>query len=303
VFADVDRDSQNLTAATIEAVLTPATRAVVCVHLGGQPCDMDPIMALANDRGLAVIEDCAQANGALYKGRSVGTFGHINAWSFCQDKIMTTGGEGGMVTTDNTALWERAWSYKDHGKTWDAVYKRTHPLGVRLVHDNFGVNGRMTEMQAVLGRIQLKRMAEWHAARAQNAQAIRNVAARFPLMRVPPVPREMVHAWYRCYLFIEPEYLAEEWTRDRIIEEIVARGVPCLHGSASEVYLERSFKEAGLAPAMRLPVAHEFGETSIAFLVHPNLTVEEIEKTCDVLAEVAAMAQAVHVSAKASAAV
>ncbi|MGP1613939.1 MAG: DegT/DnrJ/EryC1/StrS family aminotransferase, partial [Pollutimonas bauzanensis] len=145
VFAEVDRDSQNITAATIQAVLSDRTRAVICVHLAGWPCDMDPIMALASEHGLYVIEDCAQAHGAQYKGRSVGSIGHIGAWSFCQDKIMTTGGEGGMATTNDRALWSRMWSLKDHGKSWDAIYQREHKPGFRWLHESFGTNWRMME--------------------------------------------------------------------------------------------------------------------------------------------------------------
>ena len=179
VFADVDRDSQNVTAKKIEAVLTPRTRAVICVHLAGRPCEMDPILALAKERGFAVVEDCAQAHGARYKGRSVGGLGHVGAWSFCQDKIMTTGGEGGMVTTDDPAIWEAAWSYKDHGKSWNAVYKREHPPGFRWVHESFGTNARMTEMQAAIGRVQLGRINAWTAARRRNALAIARACRAF----------------------------------------------------------------------------------------------------------------------------
>src|SRR5471030_1077730 len=153
VFADVDRDSQNISAATIAKVITPNTKAIVCVHLAGLPCDMDPIMALARERGIYIIEDCAQAHGARYKNRSVGTIGHIGAWSFCQDKIMTTGGEGGMVTTNNPEMW----SYKDHGKSWKAVSEEKNESSFRWLHKSFGTNWRMTELQAVLGRIQLTR--------------------------------------------------------------------------------------------------------------------------------------------------
>lgn len=279
VFADVDPDSQNITAETIRAVLTPRTRAIICVHLGGMPCDMDPIMALAEERGLKVIEDCAQAHGARYRGRSVGSIGHIGAWSFCQDKIMTTGGEGGIVTTDDLDLWSFIWSYKDHGKSWEAVYERAHPPGPRLVHDSFGTNWRMIEMQAAIGLIQLERMAAWTARRTRIALALSDACAAHPALRVPPTPNHVDHAWYRLYAFVRPDRLAPGWTRDRIIDAIVAEGVPCFHGSASEVYLEKAFDGTGWRPAERLPVARELGETSIAFLVHPTLTDAEVEKT------------------------
>ena len=290
VFAEVDRDSQNITASSIRAVLTPRTRAVICVHLAGWPCDMDPIMALAAERNLKVIEDCAQAHGARYKGRSVGSIGHVGAWSFCQDKIMTTGGEGGMVTTNDRELWLRMWSLKDHGKSWEAVYERQHGPGFRWLHDSFGSNWRMMETQAVLGRIQLKRMAAWHARRLANASRIWDCARQLNGLRVPRLPKGCEHAAYKCYLFVEPEKLKEGWDRDRIISEIGAHGVPCFSGSCSEVYLEKAFDGTGWRPRERLPVARALGETSLMFLVHPTLTAQEIDKTCAALRDVMGMA-------------
>lgn len=294
VFADVDRDSQNITAETIAKVLTPKAKAIICVHLAGRPCDMDPIMSLAREHGLYVIEDCAQAHGAVYKGRKVGSIGHIAAWSFCQDKIMTTGGEGGMVTTDSEEWWSSIWSFKDHGKSWDAMHARSHPPGFRWVHESFGTNWRMTEIQAAIGRIQLQRIQAWTAARQRNAERIAAACLRFTALRVPPVPADIQHAYYKFYAFTEPDRLAPGWTRDRIIDAIVARGVPCFPGSCSEVYLERAFDNSGYRPAERLPVARELGETSLMFLVHPTLTRAEIEKTCVVIAEVMETASCRH---------
>ncbi|MGD9859940.1 MAG: DegT/DnrJ/EryC1/StrS family aminotransferase [Marinobacterium sp.] len=282
VFADVDADSQNMTADTIAAVITPRTRAVVCVHLAGWPCDMDPIMVLAQQHGLYVIEDCAQAHGARYKGRAVGSIGHVGCWSFCQDKIMTTGGEGGMVTTNDKALWSKMWSFKDHGKSWEAVYEREHPPGFRWVHESFGTNWRMTEMQAVIGRIQLGRMPQWHETRLRYAQQIWQAASQLPGLRVPEVPDDIVHAAYKCYVFVD----GTAAQRDRIMQQIHERGVPCFSGSCSEVYREKAFDGTGWRPENPLPVAHRLGDTSLMFLVHPTLTQAEIDKTCAVLAEV-----------------
>src|SRR5690606_21664094 len=201
VFADVDADSGNLSAETIRPVLTPRTRAILCVHLGGWPCDMDPIMALAAEHGLKVIEDCAQAHGAQYKGRPVGSIGHVGAWSFCQDKIMTTGGEVGMVTTNDRDLWLRMWSYKDHGKRWEAVYDRQHAPGFRWLHESFGTNWRLMEVQAVIGRIQLRRMDRWHGARLASCERIWSAAKNMPALRVPEIPQGIEHAGYKCYVF------------------------------------------------------------------------------------------------------
>lgn len=294
VFADVDRESQNITAETIAAVLTPRTKAIICVHLAGWPCDMDPIMALAEKHGLYVIEDCAQAHGARYKGRSVGGIGHMGAWSFCQDKIMTTGGEGGMLTLNDSEWWSRAWSYKDHGKSWSAIYDKIHPPGFRWVHESFGTNWRMIEIQAVIGRIQLRRMPDWTRQRTSNARRILEACREFSAVRVPefrcgacsascPVSAGCLHAQYKTYVFVRPGRLKNGWTRDRIIEEINRAGVPCYQGSCSEVYLEKAFDGTGWRPKERLPVAKELGETSLMFLVHPTLTEAEIDKTCDVI--------------------
>lgn len=283
IFADVSRDSQNITAETIEAVLSPNTKAILCVHLAGWPCDMDPIMALAEKHKLFVIEDCAQAHGATYKGKAVGSIGHISAWSFCQDKIMTTGGEGGMVTTNNEALWRSMWAYKDHGKSWAAVYEREHAPGFRWLHESFGTNWRLTEMQAAIGLIQLQRMQDWTKMRQRYAEQIWATARELPALRVPDIPESSEHAAYKCYVFVETEQLKTDWNRDRIINEIVAAGVPAFSGSCSEVYLEKAFDNTNLRPAERLPIAKELGETSLMFLVHPTLTQEEIDKTCTVL--------------------
>ncbi|WP_233008895.1 DegT/DnrJ/EryC1/StrS family aminotransferase [Rheinheimera faecalis] len=290
IFADVDLNSQNITAETIEAVLTPKTKAVIVVHLAGMPADMDPIMALSEKHGFAVIEDCAQAHGARYKGRAVGTIGHIGAWSFCQDKIMTTGGEGGMVTTNDKSLWSKMWSYKDHGKSFEAVYERAHPPGFRWVHDSFGTNWRMLEVQAVLGRIQLKKMSEWTKTRQKYSALLDKTAERYSAVRCVSVPEYCEHATYKHYFFVNVDKLASGWNRDKIIEEINALGVPCYQGSCSEVYLERAFDNTPWRPKERLKNARELGETSLMLLVHPTLTEEEIQKSCDVLDHVLSLA-------------
>lgn len=287
VFADVEPDSGNISARTIEGVLTERTRAVICVHLAGWPCDIDPIMALAERHGLKVIEDCAQAHGSRYKGRSVGSIGHVGAWSFCQDKIMTTGGEGGMVTTNDPNLWARMWAFKDHGKNYEAVYERQHPPGYRWLHESFGTNWRMLEMQGVIGRIQLTRMADWTARRTAIAQRLAEVACRFPeALRVPLPAEGGTHAFYRFYAYVRPEGLKAGWTRDRIIEELGKLGVPAFQGSCSEVYLEKAFEGTGWRPAERLPVARELGGTSLMFLTHPTITGAELDRVADALAAV-----------------
>ena len=279
IFADVELDSQNISAETIEAVLTPNTKAIICVHLAGWMCDMDPIMQLASDKGLYVIEDCAQAHGAKYKGKSAGSIGHIAAWSFCQDKIMTTGGEGGMVTTNDEELWKKMWSYKDHGKNFDSIYNKQHPPGFRWLHDSFGTNWRMMEMQAVIGRIQLKMMPEWTAKRMANMEKIYAAFADSPYFSVHRPSDEYVHAAYKCYVQVNTDRLPEGWSRDRIMTEMNALGVPCFSGSCSEVYLEHAFDGTAWRPTQRLQNAQKLGETSLMFLVHPTLTENNIQTT------------------------
>jgi len=283
VFADVDENSQNIEAYTIAPVITDKTKAIIVVHLAGMPADMDPIMALAKEHDIKVIEDCAQAHGAKYKGRSVGSIGHIGAWSFCQDKIMSTGGEGGMVTTNDEALWTSMWAYKDHGKSFDAVYHREHAPGFRWVHESFGTNWRMNEMQGVIGRIQTGRMPQWHRARLANAQRIWSTCAEFSWVRVPSIPDGCEHAAYKAYIFIEPANLPQGMSRDDILGLISAEGVPVYSGSCSEVYREKAFENSGFAPEQRLPVAKQLGETSLMFLVHPTLKDEHMDKTVEML--------------------
>jgi dTDP-4-amino-4,6-dideoxygalactose transaminase len=292
VFAEVDPESQNITADSIERVITPRTRGVVLVHLAGWPCDMDPIMALARRHGLWVIEDCAQAHGATYRGRPVGSIGDVGCWSFCQDKIITTGGEGGMVTTRDAALWRRMWEYKDHGKSWEAVYQRQHAPGFRWLHESFGTNWRMIEMQSVIGRIQLARLPGWHQARLGNAMRLAEAFRGFDAVRVPMPEDPASHAWYRFYAFVRPQALAPGWNRDRVVAAINALGVPCLHGPCPEIYLEKAFDDTDWRPAERLPVARELGETSIMMLVHPTLTMAEMDRVTAAVRTVLAEASA-----------
>ncbi|QVV68728.1 DegT/DnrJ/EryC1/StrS aminotransferase family protein [Synechococcus sp. LA31] len=287
VFADVDAESGAITAATIAPLITPRTKAIAVVHLGGWPADMPAILELARAHGIAVIEDCAQAHGAGIHGQTVGSFGDVAAWSFCQDKILTTAGEGGMVSTHRADLWDAMWAFKDHGKTHEAVFGREHPPGFRWLHERFGSNFRLTELQSAIGRIQLQRLPEWTAARTRNALLLAEALADCPAVRVPLPPEGITHAWYKFYAFVKPDSLAAGWSRDRILGEIAALGYPALSGSCSEIYLERCFQQAGLAPPERLPVARELGETSLMFLVHPTITPEQMAAYAEAVRSVA----------------
>ena len=286
VLADVDMNSGNITAESIAQVITPRTRAIIVVHLAGWPCDMDPIMALANQHGLKVIEDCAQATGATYKGRSVGTIGHAGCFSFCQDKIITTGGEGGMLTTNDERVWRRAWEYKDHGKSWEAVCRRQQAPGYRWLHESFGTNFRMTEVQAAIGRIQLRKLPEWLRIRRANIAALFEVLDGHPALRVPRPGPDIYHAAYKAYVYVRPECLCEGWDRDRIMVALAGLGIPSFSGSCSEIYREKAFTCAGLAPDKPLPLAKALGATSLLFLVHPGITEQMIRSACAATAAV-----------------
>ena len=293
VFADVDFDSGNITAKNISTKLSSKTKAIICVHLAGWPCDMDEIMALAEKHDLKVIEDCAQAHGAIYKGRMVGSIGHIGAWSFCQDKIMTTGGEGGMVTTNDEALWKKMWSFKDHGKSFDTVYEKDHSIGFRWLHESIGTNWRMIEIQAAIGRIQLSKMRDWTISRNANAQILTSALDSLNVLRIPSYrcgacadlseglmkqgcQLGCVHAYYKFYTYIKPDMLADGWNREKIIHEIINIGIPCGSGSCSEIYLEKAFDGLSCRPKERLPHARQLGETAIVFTVHPTIISEQM---------------------------
>lgn len=291
VIADIDPVSQNMTAETIRPLITPKTKAIIAVHLAGWPCDMDPIMELAREHSLIVIEDCAQAHGAFYKGKPVGSIGHAGAFSFCQDKIMTTGGEGGLLALNDTEVWKKAWAYKDHGKSYDAVYHREHAPGFRWLHESFGTNWRMLEVQAAIGRLQLRKLPQWIERRRANAAVLSERFAKHGALRLTLPGEDVYHSYYKYYVFVRPEELAPDWSRDRIMTAMTERGLPCFSGSCSEIYLEKAFTDAGYGPKERLPHAKELGETSLMFLVHPTLDETHMARVADAMDEIMAQAQ------------
>jgi len=286
VFADVDRNSGNVTAATIERAVTARTKAIIVVHLGGWPAEMASIVEMAHALGVAVIEDCAQAHGAESAEQPVGSFGDAAAFSFCQDKIITTGGEGGLLALDDESDFKDAWSFKDHGKGYDTVFHQEHPPGFQWQHDDFGTNWRMTEMQAAIGRAQLARLDQTVAQRTRNAELWRTHFDALPALRTPrPDPADR-HAYYRLYTYVHPDALAAGWSRDRIREEIRDAGIPVTAGSCGEMYQEKAFKVHELVPRDRLPVAQELGNTSLAFLVHPTLSQDSIHEAGEIVSDI-----------------
>lgn len=292
VVADIDPDSQNITAASIARVLTARTKAVIAVHLAGWPCEMDEILALAKERGLRMVEDCAQCVGARYKGRTTGSMGDIGAFSFCQDKIITTGGEGGMLVTDSRELWEKAWSYKDHGKSYAAVFEHEHQAGFRWLHESFGTNWRITEMQSAIGRLQLRKLPQWLAVRRRNAALLSQGLAAVPGLRLALPPAHSEHAYYKYYAFIRPEMLRPGWNLERLLDALNAEGIPCTVGACSEIYLEKAFVNAGIGSKQPLPVAKRLADSSLIFMLHPGLTDEDMRDTCTALEKIMRVATA-----------
>lgn len=287
VFVDVDANSQNITATTIEPAITNRTKAIIAVHLAGWPCDMPAIMALARSKGLFVIEDCAQAHGARIDGKPVGSFGDLSAFSFCQDKIITTAGEGGMLLTNNERYWSAAWSFKDHGKSWDRVHDSDHPPGFRWLHEGIGTNWRMTEIQGAIGRLQLGKLDEWVSKRRAHAQMFNEAFKGIDAIRLAVPPENVYHACYKYYAFVQPDRLAQGWSRDRILEALQAEGAPGWSGSCPEIYREKAISQEDHAV---LPVARELGETSIMLPVHPTLTSADMDDLIAAVHKVMAVA-------------
>ena len=281
VFIDIDRNTQNMDPKLIEAAITPKTKAIMAIHLAGWPCEMDKIQEICSLHNLFLIEDCAQAHGAKYKGQSVGSFGDVNAWSFCQDKIMTTAGEGGMVTTNNKNYWSAVWSFKDHGKNYDTVYNKDHPPGFRWLHEDHGTNARMTEIQSGIGRLQLKKLNSWIDRRTHLSNIFNDAFKHLNGLRITLPPSHIKHAYYKYYVFTEPEKLKSDKDRDFIMNSLNDKGIACYSGSCSEIYKEKAFDKVFSDQKPLLKVAKELGETSLMFLVHPTINEDDIYEICD----------------------
>ena len=291
VFADVDLDSQNILPESIKQKITSKTKAIICVHLAGWPCDMDAINAIAKEHNLVVIEDCAQAHGAMYHGKKVGALGNVAAFSFCQDKIMTCGGEGGMFVCDDEEIYKRCWSYTEHGKSLDAIARNDQPSGFHWLIETFGTNWRMTEMQAAIGRCQLKKLDSWVESRRKNAKAITEGLKGISCIRIPEPPEDIYHSYYKFYVIVKPECLKPGWNRNRIMEEINKSGLPCGVGACGEIYREKAFRDYFKNDnPERLPNAVNLEETTLMFMIHPILTTQNIEDMSAIIKEVLQMA-------------
>ena len=282
VFADILEPSQNIDPASVARLAGPSTKAVICVHLAGWPCDMAGLTVVCQRHDLFLIEDCAQAHGATVGGRKVGTFGDAASFSFCTDKIMSTGGEGGLLVLRDEPVFHRAWSLKDHGKS---LAKLSDGLGVkgqfRYIHDGIGTNARMTEMQAAIGRTQLRKLPSWIAARRANAEFLTNALKGHPLFLVPDVPDEIAHVWYKYVLLLRPDIEDPGDRRAEMIRSLLAREIPCGTGSCPDMSLEEGLVGLNCRRDGTLSVAHSLGERSLMLLVDHTLGEGDMARIAD----------------------
>lgn len=285
VFADIDPESHNIDPAFVTRLVNDRTRAILCVHLAGWPCDMDALGDIAARRGLALVEDCAQAHGAAIRGKKVGSFGDAAAFSFCTDKIMSTGGEGGMLLLKNEVHWRRAWAYKDHGKNPAMLATPSPGHSFRYVHESFGTNWRLTEMQAAIGRAQLRKLPAWLERRRNNAAVLRRRLSGHPLIHIPAIPDGVEHAFYKFYILLNLDGFAPGADRSDVIAELVRRGIPTGSGSCPDMSRERAVSNGGHPNSHPLPVAAEVGERSLMLSVDHLLGEDEMALTADALIE------------------
>ncbi len=278
LFADIDINSLNIECKEIKKLISKKTKAIIVVHLGGFPCEMDQIMKIARKNNIKVIEDCSQAHGAKYKNKPVGSIGDISTWSFCQDKIISTLGEGGMIATDKKKYFDFIWSYKDHGKSRIEMNNSKNKIGFKWVHNNRGSNHRLTELQSAVGRIQLRNIEKNNKIRKSNAKAIYKVCSKYSKnIRIPSYPNEIMHAWYRCYIFVEQEGLINKLKRDKLLDLLNKNGVRCLAGSCAEIYREKVFNNYKLKPSKRLKNSRRIQDSSLAFLIDQTISREKIK--------------------------
>jgi dTDP-4-amino-4,6-dideoxygalactose transaminase len=282
VFVDVDLNSQNITLESIKQGITEKTKAVILVHLAGWPCELEEICKYCKENNIWVIEDCAQCHGAKYNNKYAGTWGDINAWSFCQDKIISTCGEGGMVTTNNLELYKRAWSLKDHGKGYDTVFNKPHQNGFRWLHEEIGTNWRMLPIQAAIGIESLDELSNWVEHRRNIASIYNENLKNMNGVRLTIPSDNIFHSYYKYYFFINPENF--KISRDELIEQINKNGVFCQIGSCGEIYKEKALEK--YKPDIDLPNAKQLFETAMLLKCDPLITVEEANSNINIVKQI-----------------
>ena len=298
IFSDVDENG-NLSIEDIKKIYNKKVKAIIVVYLNGLSCDLDPILTFVKKNKLFLIEDCSQAHGAIYKGKKVGSFGDMSTWSFCQDKIISTGGEGGLISTNNKKLWLKLWSLKDHGKNYKTLFHKKHKIGFKWLHEDLGSNYRMTEIQAGIGREQLKLLDSQIKKRNSIAKlylnGLRDYFYKYKILKKPDFKcktcplkesenscNKCTHAFYRLNLFINKDKVKQS----ELIRKINKKGISCGVGACPEIYKEKIFKKLKLYPKKRLVNAKLLGNTSIVFPINPHNSKINVKREISVIKKI-----------------
>ena len=262
VLADIDPATTTLDPAALERALTPRTRAIVPVHLYGHPCAMDPIMAFAESRGLAVVEDCAQATGALYRGRACGTLGHAAAFSFYPTKNLGAFGDGGAVLTRDDAVAAELRMLRNYGEE------------KRYLHTRTGINSRLDEMQAAILRVKLKHLERWNAARRERGARYTARLQGLPVTTPTEAP-DVQHA-YHLYV------IRSAW-RDALREHLAAQGIGTLIHYPIPIHRQPAYADLPW-PADGFPHAERACDEVLSLPLYPELPLAAIDQVADAIA-------------------
>ncbi len=276
IFADIEKNSLNIDINSIKKNINRNTKAIICVHLAGYPCDMENILKIAKKNNLKVIEDCSQAHGAMIKNRSVGSFGDISVWSFCNDKIISTGGEGGMIACNNKTIYKKIWSIKDCGRSYDKIRKKTTKVGYRWLYDSIGTNFRMTEMQAAIGILQLKELKSYLKKRNRNANILRNALKKINFIDFQNVDKKLYHAYYRFTILVNKTKIKKGNSRDTILKQLINNKIPATVGVCPELYKEKVFHKFRKKYTDKY-YAKEVGKNIICFSVDPSISEKNMQ--------------------------
>ena len=283
VFADVDSRTLNLDPAEVQRKITPRTKAILPVHLYGQCCDMDALAEIARPRGIRIIEDCAHAAGATYHGRQAGSLGDIGVFSFHQQKNMVTLGEGGLVTTDDPQLYEQLLSFRSLCcRTYDPkgkylpIDETQQPMGKRywlLDFADVGYNYRMTDVQAAVGRIQLRKLPEFNRRRQEIADIYRARLSKLQGLTMPYVAPGNTHAYHVFCVLVEPEC---ELSKEDFMWELYVNRQIKVWSHYMPMHLTTAYRNLGHGPG-ECPRCEALFHKYVSLPIHPRLTDEAIE--------------------------
>tara|TARA_B100000795_G_scaffold263833_1_gene243518 strand:+ start:742 stop:1899 length:1158 start_codon:yes stop_codon:yes gene_type:complete len=276
IFADVNLLTQNISLDDIKKKISKRTKAIICVHLAGLPCNIYDIKKLANKNKIKIIEDCSQAHGASINNKQVGSFGDVSTWSFCNDKIISTLGEGGMISTNKKKIYDFCKVYINHGST---LQNKKSSEKFLYNKDYFGTNLRITEIQSVAGLEQLKNLRKIQTKREKMSKSYFHIISKYQNYIYSHFPSTNIKcAWYRFYFFLKTDVKNYQKIRFKIIADLKKDNVKCFTGSCPEIYLEKSFKKLGNFKVTRLKNCKTLGETSVALDINHTLAYTEHKK-------------------------